>query len=178
MIALLIGAATPALALSPIHAAVAANDPTAVRTALSDGADINESNEIGQTPIVEAALADKLRAAAALMKKGADASTRSAEGLTPMEIAAQRGYGKIVRMLLRYGVDTNEKHSEGLTPFHRACLGADAGHTDAVFAFLDAGVAPDQPSGDNRMPIEMSGNENTRKLLSEALQEKRRRGHR
>jgi hypothetical protein len=76
-------------------------------------------------------------------------------------------------MLMRYGVDATELYS-GLAPFHRACLGADAGHTDAVFAFLDAGVPPDLPSAEMKRPIDMSGSENTRKLLIEALQEKRR----
>jgi ankyrin repeat protein len=161
--------------LSRIHAAVDSNDPTGVRAALADGADINEIGEDGRTPVMHAAYSDKLRAAAALMKMGADATIRDGTGLTPMHAAAQHGYGKIVRMLLRYEVDANDMHSDGLTPFHRACLGSDAGHTDAVFAFLDGGVPPDQPTADNRQPLDMAGSENTRKLLMESLREKRRR---
>ena len=168
------------LGMSPIHAAVEENNPTAVRAALSDGADVNEVMTVGDenhTPIVHAVLSDKLRAAAALMKMGADATIRSHEGgFTPMHIAAEQGNGKILRLLIRYGVDTNEMHSDGLTPFHRACLGSGEKHTDAVFALLDGGVPPDQPSAEKKLPIDMAGSLNTRKLLMEGLQEKRRKG--
>lgn len=163
-------------ALSPIHTAIEANDPTAVRAALSDGADIDESGDEGETPLMAAVRADKLRAAAALMKMGADATVRGADGLTPLHVAAHRGNGKIVRMLLRYDADARDIHSDGLTPFHRACAGAEAGHTDAVFAFLDTGIEADLRTADGRQPMELSSkNANTRKLLAEALQEKRQR---
>ena len=171
-------AASPALASSPLFSAVEANDPTAVRAAVADGADLNEIGDGGEAPVVLAARSDKLRAPAALMKLGADASARGSDGLTALQIAALRGNGKIVRMLLRYKVDTDERAADGLTAFHRACTGSEAGQTDAVFAFLDAGVAPDQRTADGRTCIDMAGSENTRKLLLEALQEKRRRGPR
>ena len=161
-------------ASSFLHDAVQSNDPTGVRSALANGADINELSSSGHTPLMEAVLADKLRAGAALMKMGADATVRDADGFTPLHKAAQQGNGKIVRMLLRYKVDATDMHADGLTPFHRACAGAEAGHTDAVFAFLDAGVAPDRPSAAGTTPIDMSGSENTRKLLAEALHEQRR----
>jgi ankyrin repeat protein len=168
-------------ATTPLHAAVEQNDPTAVRTALADGANINELSEAGQTPLLHAAEADKLRAAASLMKMGADASIRgpTADGslhLPPMHAAAAKGHAKIIKMLLRYEVDAIGVESDGLAPIHRASLGADAGHTDAVFALLDGNVPPDQPTSDGRQPIQLSGNGNTRQLLNEALREKRRRG--
>ena len=52
--------------LSAIHAAVEANDPTAVRAALAEGADVNELGGSGEPPLMEAARAQKLRAGAAL----------------------------------------------------------------------------------------------------------------
>lgn len=160
-----------------IHDAVAANNPTAVRAALADGADVNEIGAGGEPPLMEAARSDKLRAGAALMKMGADSTIRGAsDGLTALHIAAHRGHGKFVTMMLRYDVDWSDMGPDGLTPFHRACMGADGGHTDAVFAFLDAGVPPDVPSKAGKQPIDMAGNENTRKLLQEALHERRRRG--
>jgi len=164
------------MAMSAIHAAVEANDPSAVRAALGKGVDINEVHE-GQTPLMHAASKDKLRAAAALMKMGADATLAdAATSLTPMDMAAAKGYAKIIKLLLRYKVAANDMHpSDGLTPFHRACLGAEPGHTDAVFAFLEEGIPPDQLSRDQKRPIEMAGSDNTRQLLNEAIREKRRR---
>ena len=159
---------------SRIHNAVIDNDPMAVRAALADGADVNELGNGGQTPVLHAATRGKLRAAAALMKMGADASISDPNGITPMHAAALHGHGKIVRMLLRYSVDANDMHTDGLTPLHRACLGPDAGHTDTVFALLEGGVAPDQPSSDGRLPLDLATSDNTRKLLMEALREKQR----
>ena len=164
----------PGACVSPIHAAVAENNPTAVRAALEDGADINEGDPDHGTPIQHAVRSDKLRAAAALMKTGADATVRDRSGLTVMHIAALQGHGKIIRMLLRYGVSAGDVQ-DGLAPLHRASIGSEAGHTDAVFALLEGGAAPDQPAADGKRPIELAGSENTRKLLMEALHEKRRR---
>ena len=158
---------------SSIHAAVADNNPTAVRAALADGVDINEDGEHG-TPIQHAVLFDKLRAAAALMKMGADANVRNGQGLTPMHVAALHGHGKIVRMLLRYNIPHSDVQ-EGLTPLHRASLGGEAGHTDAVFALLEGGAPPDQLDENGQQPIDVAGSDNTRKLLMEALRERRRR---
>eukprot|EP00966_Prymnesium_polylepis_P194162 4501189-Prymnesium_polylepis.1 len=169
---LLLLVATVSSFKTPIHAAVEENDPTAVRAALAAGGTLNEKGEDGLTPLMRAVHGDKLRAAAALMKMGADATVHDTSGLKPLDVAAKSGFGKIVRLLLRYGVDTAERGADGLAPFHRACAGADAGHTDAVFAFLDAGVPPDQTTANGALPIDMSGSSNTRKLLQEALQEK------
>lgn len=175
--ALLLLCFSPAALGSRIFEAVDANDPTAVRAALADGADINEISATGQTPIMRAADTDKLRAAAALMKMGADATIPDGySSYTPLHTAAAHGHAKIVGLLLRYKVEANMMHeADGLTPFHRACQGSEPRHTDTVFTFLDAGTPPDQPSRDHKRPIDMSGSENTRHLLQEALREKRRR---
>lgn len=166
---------TGTLASSPIHAAVQTNDPTAVRNAVSNGADVDEVDDLGLTPLVAAVLRDHLRAAAALMKLGADVTIPGNDGYTPMHIAAQLGHGKIVKMMLRYDrVNAQEMHSDGLAAFHRACLGDSAGHTDALFAFLEAGVPPDLPTTSGVRPIDIAGSENSRILLMEALQEQRR----
>ena len=164
---------------SPLKEAIDANDPTGVRTALASGADVNEVvGDGGQTAIMLAVQSDKLRAAAALMKMGADATIPDSSGMTPMTIAAMKGFGKIIRMLLRYKVDaTTVDPSSGLSPFHHAVRGTEAGHTDAVFAFLDGGVPPDLRTADflgHELPLYMSGNANTRKLLTEAIHEQRR----
>ena len=111
------------------------------------------------------------------MKMGADASIRCSDGWTPLHVAAELGFGKVVKMMMRYDVDVTDSDgfSDGLTAFHRACKGTSAGHTDAVFHFLEAGVPPDLPTDKGKKPIEMAGNDNTRKLLAEYLQEQRRR---
>ena len=79
-------------------------------------------------------------------------------------------------MLLQAGVNAEQTDDEGLTPLHLSCLGGEKGHTDAVWAFLDAGVAPDEPSADGKMPLQMAAgaNENSRHLLQEAVAEKMR----
>lgn len=161
--------------LGTLREAVEANDPAAVHAALEVGADINEIGADGMTFFQRGVLVGKFKAARALHVAGADISIGDRDGYTALHVAALTGHTRVVKWLLKLGVETSPMHADGFTPLHRACWGAEAKHTDTVWALLDAGVPPDEPSADGQLPLAMaSGNDNTRKLLLEALSEQQR----
>lgn len=157
-----------------IHEAVESNRGKYVKAAIAAGADVNEIGAGGQTPLMHAVLAGKEKAVKALLAAGADTSIGEKDGYTPMHGAAFQGRAAIAKMLIKHGLNPSDMHTDGYTPLHRACWGREARHTDTVWAFLDAGVPPDEPSADGKRPIEMAtNNDNTRLLLGEALREKK-----
>ena len=157
--------------------AVDANDAAAVSAAITAGADPNEMGADGQTAFTYSTMTRKFKAVKALLAAGADANLGNREdGRTAMHLAAANGDASLVKWLIKKGLAKSAVDNEGLTPLHLSCLGGEKGHTDAVWAFLDAGVAPDEPSADGKMPLQMAAgaNENSRHLLQEAVAEKMR----
>ena len=157
-----------------LHAAADANDPAGVNHSLAGGANINELGADGLTAFHRAVTVGKFRSARALHQNGADTTIGDPDGLTAMHVAAKKGDPRIVKWLIKLGQPMSTAGKDGFTPLHRACWGAAKQHTDTVWAFLEAGVPPDEASADGKTCYDMAGNENTRRLLGEALSELQR----
>jgi len=74
-----------------LHNAAQRGDVASVRSLLSDGADINEFDDLGHTPLHYAAAAEHLETVKLLLQSGADVNARNepTAGNTPLrEIAA------------------------------------------------------------------------------------------
>ena len=168
--------AAPLARGSTLRDAVDANDPAAVSAALTAGADMNEIGADGQTAFTYSTMTRKFKAVKTLLLAGADANIGNRDtGMTAMHLAAVAGDASLVKWLIKKGVDKSPVDTHGLTPLHRACQGGEPKHTDSVWAFLDAGVVPDETSADGMTPIDIAKtNDNTRKLLQEAVAEKER----
>ena len=117
---------------SAIHAAVDADDATAVNTAIQGGADLNEIGPGGQTPLMHAVLQGQLKAVKALLAAGADTTIGEKDGYTPMHGAGFQGRDRIAKRLIKAGLDPSDMHADGYTPLHRACWGREKRHTDMV----------------------------------------------
>ena len=132
--------------------------------------DINAIGPGGQTPLMMAVLSGKDEAVRILLSRGADVTIGEKDGYTPCHGAGFQGRADIMKMLIQHGLPcTTDRHSDGYTPLHRACWGNEPRHTETVRALLKAGAPPDQTSSDGKTPIQLTGNQGTKRLLRHRL---------
>jgi uncharacterized protein len=125
---------------SQVADAAMAQDATAVRALLKQGADVNAAQGDGMTALHWAAMHGDLELAQMLMYAGANprAATRL-NGYTPLFLASREGQASIVEALLKAGVDADARSSTGSTPL---MLAAASGNVEAVRRLLDTGADP------------------------------------
>jgi ankyrin repeat protein len=111
----------------PLHDAARAEDSALVLKLLEDGADVNEQDESGETPLMHAALVDRLPGHLVLdllLRRGADATIRNDRGMTVLHAAAMTGHVVAVPYFLGEGpvgpdarIDINDHDNKfGVTP--------------------------------------------------------------
>lgn len=133
-----------------------------VDSALEEGADIDGLVPVGPpedpgaskvTALMQAALDGRVAAVEYLLEQGADADQPDAFGFTPMHGCAFRGQAAACSALLAAVGPTSETalhyHADGFAPLHRTCFG-NTGSPATLRVFLEAGVAPDLPSIEDR----------------------------
>ncbi|KAF5559141.1 ankyrin repeat domain-containing protein [Fusarium phyllophilum] len=107
---------------------------------LDNGAQVDEVDESGWTPLMIAAERGHDEAVALLLKHEADPNARDSNEFTALLHAAMIGYLDIVDQLLDAGADpTAEDEEQGLTAMSWA---AEDGHLDIVKLLLERGVDP------------------------------------
>jgi len=174
------------LAAPDIFEAVQADDVRLVQAALDKGAELNAATGPGgQTPLMHGALMGSAQVVDFLLQEGADPTIGEKDGYTPMHGAGFQGRADVVRVLVKHGLDANDMHTDGARqvalpcsplrgrgvcragylPMHRACWGRVARHTETVRAFLEAGVAVDEPSRDGKTCLQVTKNDDTKALL-------------
>ena len=144
---------TPKTSSTPLslHDAVLSKNRDGLRRLLGEGADPNNTDTIGRTPLHIAAAIGDLDAAQILLEYDADPNYGTDEiwAAPPMFIAARGDFGfnpfhrkrfgrytKMLRLLLRYNANPNLR-SGGHTPLH-VC--ADCGFTAGMEALIEAGA--------------------------------------
>jgi ankyrin repeat protein len=102
-------------------------DPSAVRTLLREGVDVNVPEPDGTTALAWAAHRDDREVAALLIRAGADPKVANHYGVTPLSLACTNRSAAMVEMLLKAGADPNAAFSNGETPLLTAARTGDAG---------------------------------------------------
>jgi hypothetical protein len=102
--------------------AVTQNDTAAVNELLSSGADVNERNSRGVTPLMAAAHKGNLDLTKLLVEKGADVNATTPKGLTPLMAAVEAGNPEVVRFLLSKGADANMKEEAVFNAYQLAAM--------------------------------------------------------
>jgi len=151
----LIGAPIPVVQMVPQPAVIveslwnAAFDGhlPAVMAALTEGADINQVNANGATPLLVAAQNGHLPTVIALLTAGADFNQANIDGTTPLFIAAKKGHFPIVAALLAADPRMRQNQAiiiDGTTQLYIAIL---FGHLKVTKALLSHQMAttPDNP---------------------------------
>lgn len=130
---------------------------------LANGADPNERDEKGDTPLQTAlSLGDEV-SARRLIAHGCDVNSRNNAGSTALHLAVADGRGELVSLLLAKGADVNAQDNDGDTPLHSAAL---RGHKNIVELLLAHKADPSLVNSRNRTPRD----EAARKGHSEIVQ--------
>lgn len=120
-----------------LFAAVAADDPDAVRTALFRGADVEARGDGDRTPLVAAAKSNAIAAATALIEAGADVNAQDDIRDSAFLYAGAEGLNEILALTLAHGVNVHSTNRFGGTALIPASEG---GHGEAVRMLIRAGV--------------------------------------
>ena len=104
-----------------LHDALANGDQPRLIALLHDGADIEERNHPGWTPLMAASLHSQVDFARLLLDHGANLHALDREGKAAIHYAAMRGGAEAVRLLVRFGANVNSVDGFGsFTPLHLA----------------------------------------------------------
>jgi len=93
-----------------------------VQLLIEYGADVNNVDTMGMTPLLYAATHDNVEAAQMLIENGANLEARERyKGFTPLLYACHLLKPKIIPLLVEKGADLNAKDKKGKTPLGNAC---------------------------------------------------------
>ena len=120
-----------------LHVACSSNDVATTRRLLQRGADVEERNEVGDTPLHHVSWKGNVECARLLLEYGADVNACKSSDVTPLHLACIHAHLRCARLLLEYGADVNADKGAGVTPLHEACY---HGHADCVALLLASGA--------------------------------------
>jgi len=130
----------------PLHKAIIQEDVALVIILLRNGADVDQSDHSGRTPLYTAAHRGNALITETLLLHGAAVNQPSTSEKTPLCIAALRGHQEVVKILLEYSANPNQPSGpEGLTPLHVAIL---MGRAKVVEILLNHGAEVDEVNTD------------------------------
>jgi ankyrin repeat protein len=112
-------------------------DQRAIRSLVSQHADVNARADDGSTALLWAAHWNDADTADLLVRAGADPNIANDFGMTPLSQACTNGNASLVRLLLNSGANANQRIATGETPL-MTC--AKTGSVDAVRALLESGA--------------------------------------
>jgi ankyrin repeat protein len=108
--------ATSARAQSPLADRIQAGDRAAALALIASGADVNQTQPDGTTPLHWATYRVDQELVAALLKRGARASVVNRFGASPLAEAVRVANVDLARLLLDAGADANAANEDGQTP--------------------------------------------------------------
>ncbi len=137
-----------------IHSVISSQyAPGDVEAIVHSGANIDERDQYGRTPLYIAALRGDQKLSEVLIGLGADVNKRDNgwQGKkTPLHVASEHGYTELAKVLIRHGADVNARDWAGDTPLHYA---ARMIHPETVKALLSLGANAHFKSKGGRTPL-------------------------
>jgi uncharacterized protein len=122
---------------SDVADAAMRGDKAAVRTLITQKADVNAPQNDGATALHWAVYRGDKELVAMLVRAGANPKAANRAGSTPLWLASINGDAAIIAGLLEAGADANEKLPLGRTPL---MIAARTGNVDAIKTLLDNGA--------------------------------------
>ncbi len=165
-------AAPPALNQA-LREAAARGSLEGVRSALDQGANVDDPDEHGNTALLLAAFDGHTPIVRLLLDRGAEVRRRNGQGRTALMCAASGGFDETVALLLERGAEVNAQgRVEGFTALMFA---ANEGHIEVVRRLLNHGANPRLLDVDRDMAVDFArrkGYRQIERLLREAAGKK------
>jgi ankyrin repeat protein len=118
---------------------------------LTEGIDINATDEKGRTALMRAAGYQRTEMVTLLLEKGADVNlTKAHFNRTTLMEAAASGNRVIIKQLVERGGEINAKDNTLYTALHYASM---YGHVEAVKILIELGANPDMRDGLGMTPM-------------------------
>nr|XP_022299075.1 uncharacterized protein LOC111107927 isoform X2 [Crassostrea virginica] len=117
------------------------------------GADCNQGDKQGRTPLYAASLAGHVDVADLLIKCGADCNQGDKQGRTPLYAASLEGNADVVDLLIKGGADCNQGDQKGSTPLYAASMN---GNADVVDLLIKSGADCNQGDKEGSTPLHIA----------------------
>ena len=115
------GGPAPVTGLHDLHLIALRGTAAEVQPCLDAGADVNEPNRVGYTPLTIAASRGDIAITRALLEAGADVDRTDTVGTTPLAAAVMsHAPMDVVALLVEHGADANRPNKRGQTPLELA----------------------------------------------------------
>ena len=112
------------LTTSSLDQAVHYKNINEVRRHLNEGANVNQKDENGQTPLHYAAQRGYTEVARTLIERGAQVNSKDKNGRTPLHDASEISYTPMIDLLIAKGAEIQSRDKDGRVALHHAVLGA------------------------------------------------------
>jgi quinoprotein dehydrogenase-associated probable ABC transporter substrate-binding protein len=128
--------------------AIIANDAARVKLLVEEGADVNETDRLGYTPLTSAARQRYSGLVKLLIESGADVNKPDADGVTPLVHAIMRDDAESVKLLLRNGANTEIAGPQGYTPL---ALAIEERRYETAKVLIEADADVNSRAGEERL---------------------------
>eukprot|EP00954_Amorphochlora_amoebiformis_P029302 1392970-Amorphochlora_amoeboformis.AAC.1 len=144
-------------------------DVDMVKTAIQMGAQVNDRNDDGETPIFNAAYKGRVNVIQFLVQQKADVNAvESKYGTTPLEPACYGSHNlPAVKLLVRLGARVNHQRKGGDTPLHQAVK---YNHPDIVqYLVQEAKANKFLANSEGQTPLQLAGAHPSRQKIAQVL---------
>jgi hypothetical protein len=152
-----------------VHDAAAAGDAVRLERMLREGADLEQREQHGRTPLYAAAREGHADLVLSLLRAGALPNAGNYAGITPLHVAAERGHTQVVRILVANCSAVDARDLQQRTPLF---LAASRGHRPVADLLLANGAdaRAKQKGGSTPLTVAVSfRQQSTADLLRERL---------
>jgi len=147
--------------------AVNRENVNATRKLLNNGANVNQNNGNGRSPLMQASFIGNSELVKLLLAKGADVNKADSDGNTALHFATVENYLDITRLLLAApGIQVNKVNKDGETPL---IVASQAGDDEIVEALLAKGADVNKADKEGRTPLNRASSEGHMKVVKVLL---------
>mmetsp|Transcript_25912 Transcript_25912/g.45686 ORF Transcript_25912/g.45686 Transcript_25912/m.45686 type:complete len:878 (-) Transcript_25912:91-2724(-) len=147
-------------AQTPLHLACSKLNEKLVRLLLDHGANINQQNAHGNTPLLVTCMylskSYHISIVQLLLDRGADITMRNATGQTVLHVGCTGRKDNFFELLLKHGADVNTRDSSGATALVLASRHSKRLNAKKVSLLLKYGADQSIPDREGRVPIHIA----------------------